>query len=44
MDKKNEAKEFLKAIGMPKPEQADVCCYALLAMSGIKPIRNLLMS
>lgn len=37
MDKKEEAREFLKAVGMPKEQQTDICCYVLLAMSGIKP-------
>ena len=36
MDKIDEAREFLKALGMPKAQQADICCYALLAMAGIK--------
>lgn len=37
MDKIDEAREFLRLIGMPKAQQADICCYVLLAMSGIKP-------
>lgn len=37
MDKIEEAREFLGAIGMPKKQQADICCYVLLAMAGIKP-------
>lgn len=37
MDKVEEAREFLKLIGMPKAQQADICCYVLLAMAGIKP-------
>lgn len=36
MDKKEEAREFLRDIGMPKQQQADLCCYVLLAMAGIK--------
>jgi len=32
----NRAKEFLKMLGMPKAQQADICCYVLLAMAGIK--------
>lgn len=36
MDKINEAREFLKMLGMPKVQQADICCYVLLAMAGIK--------
>lgn len=35
MSKIEEARIFLKYIGMPKPQQADVCCYTLLAMAGI---------
>ena len=37
MDKIEEAREILKFVGMPKAQQADICCYVLLAMSGIKP-------
>ena len=38
MDKKiEEAREFLQTIGMPKAQQADICCYVILAMAGIKP-------
>lgn len=37
MGKIEEAKEFLKMVGMPKAQQADVCCYVLLAMAGMKP-------
>ena len=37
MDKINEARELLKMLGMPKTQQADICCYVLLAMAGIKP-------
>ncbi|MCM1234624.1 MAG: restriction endonuclease [Ruminococcus flavefaciens] len=36
MDKIDEAREFLEIIGMPKAQQADICCYVLLAMAGIK--------
>ena len=36
MDKINEAREILKALGMPKAQQADICCYTLLAMAGLK--------
>lgn len=36
-DKVEEAREFLKVIGMPKAQQADICCYVILAMAGIKP-------
>ena len=36
-DKVEEAREFLKTVGMPKAQQADICCYVVLAMAGIKP-------
>ena len=36
MGKIDEAREFLKMLGMPKAQQADICCYVLLAMAGIK--------
>lgn len=37
MDKKiEEARTFLQTIGMPKEQQADICCYAILAMAGLK--------
>lgn len=37
MDKIDEAREFLKMLGMPKAQQTDICCYVLLAMAGVKP-------
>ena len=38
MDNKIEkTREFLKTIGMPKAQQADICCYVILAMAGVKP-------
>ena len=38
MDKKiEETREFLQMIGMPKAQQADICCYVILAMAGVKP-------
>ena len=38
MDKKiEETREFLQIIGMPKAQQADICCYVILAMAGVKP-------
>jgi len=37
MSRKNEAKEFLSAIGMPSRQQSDVCCYSLLALAGVRP-------
>lgn len=36
MNKIDEAREILKMLGMPKAQQADICCYALLAMAGVK--------
>ena len=41
MDKKiEETREFLQMIGMPKAQQADICCYVILAMAGVKPDRS----
>ena len=40
MDKILEARSFLQSVGMPKQQQADICCYVLLAMAGIKPTMN----
>ena len=37
MDKIAETREFLQKVGMPKAQQADICCYVILAMAGIKP-------
>ncbi len=37
MSKVDDAREILNYIGMPKAQQADLCCYTLLAMAGIKP-------
>lgn len=38
MEKKiEETREFLQTIGMPKAQQADICCYVILAMAGVKP-------
>ena len=36
-DKIEEAREFLKAVGMPKAQLTDICCYVILAMAGMKP-------
>lgn len=36
MDKINEAREILKMLGMPKAQQADISCYVLLAMAGVR--------
>lgn len=35
MTKVDEAKQFLNLIGMPTKQQADLCCYSLLAMCHI---------
>lgn len=40
MDKILEARSFLQSVGMPKQQQADICCYVLLSMAGIKPTMN----
>ena len=40
MDKVDEARELLKMLGMPKAQQADICCYVLLAMAGIDLCRK----
>lgn len=40
MSKIDDARRFLNAIGMPAAQQADVCCYTLLAMTNIKPDDN----
>lgn len=37
MGKVDEAKQFLISVGMPPAQQANLCCYVLLAMAGIKP-------
>ncbi|MEG0692488.1 MAG: BsuBI/PstI family type II restriction endonuclease [Oscillospiraceae bacterium] len=36
MNKIEETRKILEAIGMPKRQQADLCCYVLLAMTHIK--------
>lgn len=36
MSKIEDARKFLKMIGMPKEQQTDICCYVILAMAGIK--------
>lgn len=36
MGKVEEARQLLKEVGMPDKQQADLCCYVLLAMSNIK--------
>ncbi len=36
MTKIEQAREFLKDIGMPRAQQSDLCCLSLLAMAGIK--------
>ena len=37
MGKVEEARGFLESVGMPKAQQADICCYVLLAMADMKP-------
>lgn len=37
MSKINEARSILIALGMPARQQADLCCYALLAMLNVTP-------
>lgn len=37
MNKMEEAKEFLKEIGMPRAQLSDICCLSLLALTGLKP-------
>lgn len=37
MGKIEEAKEILNALGMPKKQQADLCCFSFLAMLNISP-------
>ncbi len=37
MDKIEEARKILELVGMPKAQQADICCYTLLAMADFKP-------
>ncbi len=37
MDKLTRTKKLLEDIGMPKPQQADLCAFVILAMAGLKP-------
>lgn len=37
MGKLEEARDILKSVGMPERQQADLCCYSLLAMLEIGP-------
>jgi hypothetical protein len=37
VNKVEETREFLKSVGMPKAQQADICCYVILAMADMKP-------
>lgn len=37
MDKIEEARLFLRSVGMPKSQQSDICCLTLLAMANIEP-------
>ena len=36
MGKVDDVKKILQIIGMPKAQQADICCYTILAMLGVK--------
>ena len=36
MPKIEEARAFLEEVGMPKAQQADICCLTLLAMANLK--------
>jgi hypothetical protein len=36
VDKIDEARKILEMLGMPKAQRADICCYVLLAIAGIK--------
>lgn len=38
MGKVEEARQLLQEIGMPEKQQADLCCYVLLAMANIKKV------
>ena len=37
MGKLEEARDVLKELGMPERQQADLCCYSILAMLGVTP-------
>ncbi|MEG1895800.1 MAG: BsuBI/PstI family type II restriction endonuclease [Oscillospiraceae bacterium] len=39
MNKLNEARVLLELIGMPKPQQSDICCYTLLALTDLTEIK-----
>ena len=36
----DEAKAILESVGMPKAQQADICCYVLVAMANLRPTDN----
>lgn len=36
-EKQEEIRKFLEIIGMPKAQQADICCYTILALAAMKP-------
>lgn len=40
MSKIEEARTILKELNVPQKQQADLCCYVLLAMSDIKENSN----
>lgn len=37
MHKLDDVRDFLKNIGMPISQQADICCLVILALAGMKP-------
>jgi hypothetical protein len=38
--KMTETRQFLNEVGMPTAQQTNLCCYVILALSGIKPSDN----
>lgn len=36
----DEAKAILESVGMPKAQQADICCYVLVAIANLRPTDN----
>ena len=36
MSKIDEAKQILKALGLPEKQMSDICCFTLLAMAGVE--------
>ena len=37
MNKVESVRKLLQSIGMPKAQQADICCLSILAMANVKP-------